>query len=163
VNWKSLFSLTKQSTDNADDFNPWLPLQMKLNNVHKVKQSRSTSYLVGNPVDCPPNIWWIAETRVLDFERSCTIVIQEFEGNVEWDLCVSQRENGQFFLRIAPKKFCEYLDKPLSAQDFQEFQWKNSGLNKFSYIHVREQEFGASTGTFCLEALVDVPRLVESL
>ena len=136
---------------------------MKLNNVYKVKQSRSTSYLVGKPVDYPPNIWWIVESRVLDFERSSTNVIQEFEGNVEWDLCVSPRENGQFFLRIAPRKFCEYLDKPLAAQDFQELQRENPRLNKFSYIHVREQEFGASTGSFCSEALADVPRLVESL
>jgi hypothetical protein len=170
MNWKALFSkfgLTKQSTDNTDDFNPWLPLQMKLNAVYKVTQSHSAGYLIGKPTDRPPNLWWIVESLIPEFEQSCTTVIQQLDGNVEWDLYVApyqyKYKDDGFFLRISPKKFREYLDKPLSNQDFEELQQKYPRINKFNIIYVREQEFGESTGSFCSEAFADVPRLVDSL
>ena len=118
---------------------------------------------MGKPIDRPPNLWWIAESLIPEFEQSCTTVLHEFDGNVEWSLFIARDKRDRFFLRIAPKSFQNYLEKPLSSQDFQELQQKYPRLNKFSYIHIREQEFGAAAGSFCSEALADVPKLVELL
>jgi hypothetical protein len=166
VNWKILFSKfgsTKPSTEKDDDFNPWLPLQWKLGTLYPGCQARSARIPFGKPIDFPPNLWWLTDFLVPEFEKFCESAIGEFAGDVDWNFFTVQRGDGRFFLRIAPERFKKYMEEPFSEQNLQELRQKYPWLTKFSYIHVREKEFAASTGSYCSEALVDVPRLVDTL
>ena len=140
-----------------------MPLQLKPRTLYPGCQARSIRIAAGKPIDFPPSLWWITDNLVLDFEKFCTGTVEAFEGRVDWNFFMVQRGDGRFFLRIAPDRFKKYLDEPVSEQDVQELRRKYPRLNKFSFLAVREKEFAASTGSFCSEALADVPTLVDAL